>query len=252
VNGPLRFPELLRVALGGLFLQASYNPERRQGLGVAAALSGLADRWAEGPPRREFLKRHCENFNTNPAMAGPLLGASARLEAEGAWGDRGSVERVSVLKQRLEAPFAAAGDALVWNGVRPAAGAIGMAVGVVAAAWGPLLFLLLYNAVHLGLRVGGVFWGHEMGAEVHRLLRSPRLAWGLRAAPWGGAIGGLLVAGALGSLETPSAGVLLVSAGALILGALLAHNRLGRGYGLPLGVMILGSILAYTLGGVVP
>ena len=84
---------LTKVGAGLLFLQAAFNPERRQGIGVAAALAPVARLWKDRRDRRAFFLRHLENFNTNPAMAGPILGAVVRLEEDAATGNAAAAER---------------------------------------------------------------------------------------------------------------------------------------------------------------
>ena len=109
---------LWRVALGGLALQAAFGPDRRQGLGMGAALAPVA-RFLPEEARSRFLACHLENYNTNPAMTGPLLGALVHLEEKGAGGDERAVQRAGKLKRGVEGPFASAGDALRWGGMRP-------------------------------------------------------------------------------------------------------------------------------------
>jgi len=236
---------LARVAAGTLVLQAAFNGERRQGLGVAAALAPAARFWPAAGDRRAFFRRHLENFNTNPAMAGPILGAVVRLEERAAAGDGPALARVPRLKKALEGPFAAAGDALLWSGVRPAAGHLGSAVAILAGAWGAALFLVLYNAVHLGLRMGGVFWGYRRGEEIHRLLASP----GLRAATTAvagvvPAAAALLAAVALGP-PAGKAGPALLGAAALALGGILGRRGFTRGTLLAVGAMMIGLTAAF-------
>ncbi len=246
-----RRPALLRirVALGGLFLQAAFNPERRQGLGLASALAPLATLWPQGEPRRRFLERHLEMFNTNPAMAGPILGALARLEERAAAGDATALERAERLRKGVQGPFAAAGDALVWGGARPAAGLGGGAVALFAGAWGPAIFLLVYNAVHLGLRVGGVFWGYRRGEDAHLLLRAAWLRRALSAAPWivlaAGAALGIAALGPWGGASGPALG----GGVAVLAGYVAGRRRVSHGTLLAIGAIILGLVAAAADGG---
>lgn len=232
---------LFRIALGALVLQASYHPERRQGLGMAAALAPLGRRWAEPGSRRRFLERQTEPMNTNPAMAGILLGALARLEARAAAGDPGSAERGSVLRRALEGPFAAAGDALLWTGLRPAAALVGSLVAWRGGAVGVVAFLVLYNAVHLGVRMGGVFWGHGRAESVHRILRWRTLRAALAVLPWAVLAGTL---GVLGAAAGGSGGPGWAAAPAALAGALLGRRGVSRGGLLAGGAIVCGLLLA--------
>jgi mannose/fructose/N-acetylgalactosamine-specific phosphotransferase system component IID len=249
VNRPLSRITLLRIAGGALVLQAAFNLERRQGMGVAAALAPLASRWGDREGRRRFLLRHLETYNTNPGLAGPLLGALARLESLAAAGDVTAADRAIRLKRGMESPLAALGDTLFWSGLRPGLLAVTAALGWIAGGWAVLLFLALYNAVHLGFRVGGVFWGYGAGETLPGLLRRPVLRRLVDALPWLALIGlGSLAAIAFGPSPGPGAAGLL----ALILGLVLGRRGVSHG-ALPVGgAIIVGLILAYQFGSPVP
>jgi mannose/fructose/N-acetylgalactosamine-specific phosphotransferase system component IID len=249
MTGARRRGLVARVAWGGLFLQAAYNPERRQALGVASALAPAAVLWPEPEARRRFLLRHLAMFNTNPAMAGPILGGVLRLEERAAAGDSVALDRVARLKKGLEGPFAAAGDALVWGGARPVAGLGGSAIALLAGVWGAVFLLLVYNAVHLGLRVGGVFWGYRRGDDVHLLVRGRWFRRALSAAPWlvliGGAAAGIV---ALGPGATRS-GPALLGGIALLAGYAAGRRRVSRGTLVAIGAIIVGLVAAAKDGG---
>jgi mannose/fructose/N-acetylgalactosamine-specific phosphotransferase system component IID len=237
--GPL---VLGRVAWGSFFLQAAFNTERRQGVGFAAAMAPLARLFPDPEARARFLRRHGDSFNTNPGLAGVVLGAAARLEERGADGDAGALDRLRRLKQGLEAPLSAAGDRLLWGGMRPASALWGSAAVTAFGAGGSLLFLALYNAVHLGFRIGGVYWGYHAAERAASILRSPLLALLLAAIPWflagGGAVFGALALGGEGG-----AGLLGLATAAV--GLFLGRRRIARGTALAAGGIILGLIAAF-------
>jgi len=233
-----------RVIWGGLSLQAAYTPERRQGLGVASALAPVAARGADPEARRRFLMRHVESYNTNPVLAGPLLGALVRLEEEALDGDPEAEARAIRLKRTMEAPLAATGDALFWNGIRPAAAAVGAAAAWTVGAWGPLLFLMLYNTPHLALRVGGVYWGYRRAEGIAVLLRADWVRAVRVTAPWM-LLAGLAVLGVLAF--APASGPEIPGILALALGYVLGRRGVPRGTVLALGAIIIGLIAATVL-----
>lgn len=232
--------DLWSVALGVLAIQAAFSTERRQGLGVAAALSPLRRLFAAEDGGR-FLRRHAESFNTNPAFAGPLLGAVARLEERAAGGDVPAGEHARKVKSALEAPFAALGDAYLWNALRPALVLWGGLLAWTAGFWGPVLFLVLYNGVHLGIRVGGVFWGYRQADRVQELLRTPWLRRGIRVGAWAVAAGvfGL----ALRAWAHPGIPGLLGLAG-VAGGFILGRRGFTRGALLAVGGIIVGLVFS--------
>ncbi len=241
---------LFQIAIAGLALQASFGPDRRQGLGVATMLLPAAGLWRSLEDRRRFLLRHLENFNTNPAMTGPLMGAVVRFEELAAAGDAEALARLIKLKRGLEGPFAAAGDRLLWVGMRSCAAVLGGIVGwMVGGAWAAFCFLVLYNLAHLGIRIGGVFWGYRHAEQVHELLRSRFLRVLTRVTDWVLLSGGLILAS-----------MVLVSTGApgwstpmvLAIGWGFGSRGDVRGTPVAAGGILVGLILAYGLGSQVP
>ncbi len=238
---------LARLALRALLLQAAWNFERMQHLGFCFALLPLLRRLHPepgSPERREALRRHLEFFNTHPVMAAAILGAVARLEAEGQGGAAHSC------KMALMGSYGAIGDSFFWGALRPAAGIVGATVGLLwagvglpggtgaAAAVGPAVALVLYNVPQLWLRAFGVFKGARLGLAVVEAIRRfgfPELTvqvrsfgaatLGLAAAALAPMIAGLLSAalvGLPGAPGEPRAPQTLAAAGGLLLGAILA------------------------------
>ncbi len=243
----VRRRDLWRVAWGTLFLQGAFNTECRQGIGVAAALVPVARLF---PPdrRREFLTREIDTFNTNPAMAGPILGGVVRCEEQAAGGDESAARRVVSLKRALQGPLAAAGDSFFWLGLRPAAAFMGSALALFAGSWGPVVFLVIYNTVHLGLRMGGVFWGYANADSLPGLLHSRWLRQGINRAPTLAWMSALLLAATVGArAASPGEGAAL--AGGLLLGAFWGRSGPRRGGILLVGGIILGLVLTFLLSG---
>lgn len=161
------------IALRSLALQASWNYKTLIGAGFAfALLPALRRAYArDADALAAAVGRHADFFNAHPYLASVALGAVARLEADGS--DPDVVRR---LKTGLMSPLGTLGDALVWARWRPLCAFL--AIGGFAAGlpwWAALaLFLGLYNAAHLPLRVWGVGLGWREGMNVgHALARSP-------------------------------------------------------------------------------
>ncbi len=93
------------------------------------------------------------------------------MESEGA-----DPEQIERFKSALVAPLGGLGDRLVWARWRPLCALLALLSFLLGAPWWAAAggFLLLYNAVQLGLRVWGLRLGWEHGREVGRaLLASP-------------------------------------------------------------------------------
>lgn len=152
---------LLRVFLRSLLLQASWNPQGMQNLGLAYALFPALKQLY--PDRRELeaaVRRHLTFFNTHPYVAAAILGGVLFHEQRIARGEEGP-ERVQAFKSALMGPLAALGDGFFWLSLKPAVGAFcALLVPVFQlltgqasqGAWAAVVFLVLYNLVHFTFR----------------------------------------------------------------------------------------------------
>jgi PTS system mannose-specific IID component len=110
---------LMAVYLRSLALQASWNSQRMQNLGLLVALlPGLRRLSLSLFERRRFFRRHYEFFNTNPYLANSLLGGLLRLEQEQAAGSL-PVATIRTFKNTLARSIASVGDQLFWLGLKP-------------------------------------------------------------------------------------------------------------------------------------
>lgn len=168
--GAIRTVDLLGVFWRSFFIQASWSYDRLQSLGFAFAMIPVLRRLY--PDRSEFAARlaaHMEYFNTQPYLASFVLGAAARAEEARAAG-RGAAQDLVELKKTLMAPLGALGDSFFWGSLKPFASAAAVAVLLTGSAWAPLLFLLLYNVIHVGLRFSLIFIGYATEGDVVGLL----------------------------------------------------------------------------------
>jgi len=180
MSAPLRVRglDLVRVMLRSFLLQAVWNPERQQGAGFAFALRPILRRLVGREGEAAALARHVGYFNTHPAFASYALGAVGRMEADRAHGAEIPAEAVDRAKATLGPALAALGDSLMWSTLRPVSAALGVTWVLAGSPYGPLLFLLLYNAIHLYVRARGVvvgwqrglgFWEESMRRRLRRL-----------------------------------------------------------------------------------
>jgi len=214
---------------------------------MGAALAPILAGDPDPERRRRRGLAYLETYNTNPALAGPLLGALARLEALGNEGDEAALAQAERLRRALEAPLAAGGDAFLWSAVRPLAVLVGAVVAWAEGLAGIIVLLVLYNAVHLGLRLGGIAWGHAHPERVPGLVRMPWLRSGTAALRRGAALA-VLVLTFLLLAPVATWGMLLACA----LPALGVWVRERRGFAhgglLAGGAIMFGLILAFLFG----
>jgi PTS system mannose-specific IID component len=229
---PPRVPPatLVRVFWRCLFLQAAWNRRGMQNLGFAYAIDpALRALYPDEARREAALARHLRFFNCHPYMAAAILGGAIHHEERVAAGAEPDAQPLQY-KQTLQGPLAALGDGFFWTALRPFFGAL--------AALGALLFggaavvatVVLYNAIHLALRIqlfrAGYRRGDAVVADIARL-GLPVAADRLRAS--GAALCGVAAAAIVArgaALSGPAAGVLAAAAAVVGYGALARGARL--------------------------
>lgn len=191
----LRRKTLIRVFLRSLFLQASWNPKGMQNLGLAYAVyPALKDFYPEEDKLHAAVKRHLVFFNTHPYVAAAIVGGVLYHEDRIRRGEE-TPDRVVSFKAALMGPLAALGDGFFWLSLKPAVGALCAALVPILRGWAPVLFLVLYNAVHFSLRARLFWMGLSKGDKlVEELARSNLPGWGARLRHLGAASAGGLAA----------------------------------------------------------
>ncbi len=157
---------LLKLFFASLFLQSSWSFHSMQSLGfLVIAIMGIDKK------KKEFLLQHSRTFfNTHPYMAGFIIGAVLNAyEKENSLDDLNKHITVS------QSAFASFGDTLFWQTIRPALLIIAIITGVKYGVVGPLIFLLLYNLIHIYFRFYGFTTGYKMGWNVIYILKDKKL-----------------------------------------------------------------------------
>ena len=167
----MRFSTLAGVALRSLFLEASWNSQGQQNLGLAAAIDPALKRiHPPGAALKSARERALDFFNTNPVLSGLAIGVLIRLEEELAIGRIGLTER-GRLSANLNAALASMGDALFWQSWLPlCALAAVWAVLSLGQWWAPLILPGLFCLPALPVRLGGLYLGYARGGGIIDLL----------------------------------------------------------------------------------
>lgn len=161
-----------------LAVQASWNYELMLGPGIGFAAEPALRALPGGPggeAYRAALARQSRYFNAHPYLAAVAVGALARAERDGQ--PAAQIER---FRTAMCGPLGSVGDRLVWAGWLPCCSlvallAYGVGAGPLAVA---LLFLVMYNAGHIGLRAWGLRVGWRNGLRVAPALGTPVLRRG--------------------------------------------------------------------------
>ncbi len=186
---------LARVFWRCLFVQAAWNRRGMQNLGFASAIDpALRELYPDPERREEALRRHLGFFNCHPYMAAAIVGGAIHHEEKVASGAEPRAQPLQY-KQTLQGPLAALGDGFFWTALRPFFGALA-ALGALVAGWKAIVAaVVMYNAIHLALRIGlfraGYAKGDAIVGEIAKL-ELPHAADRLRAA--GAALCGLAAA----------------------------------------------------------
>jgi PTS system mannose-specific IID component len=178
-----------------MYLHASYNYERLQGLGFAHAMTPAIDAlYKTAAERADALKRHLVFFNSEPQFGALVPAAVIAMEEERAAGVALSDEAINGVKSGLMGPLAGVGDSLIQGLVTPLLLSMGIGLAQQGNLAAPLLYSLSIAFVVLGSSY--TFWslGYRWGRlAVSRILSS---GW-VSAVSEGAAIVGMTVAGGL-------------------------------------------------------
>jgi PTS system mannose-specific IID component len=213
-----------RVWLRQFLIQGCWNFEGMQNLGFAySILPALRDRYGGRP--EEFsraLKRHLEFFNTHPAMAAVILGATIRLEERVAGGEA-DPRAIGTFKVGLMGSLGAIGDSYFWGALKPMASVAGAILAFVHPLLGIATLLFLYNAAHLALRYRGFAAGLGGEESAVRFLKGAGFAGKTEDRKMITAILGGAYAGVVASHTAHRFGGAWMELGVFLLAALAVH-----------------------------
>jgi PTS system mannose-specific IID component len=180
-----------------MFLHASYNFERLQGLGFAHAIKPAIEHLYPGRVERAAaLQRHVTFFNSEPQFGAMVPAAVIALEEQRAAGADLSDEAINAVKSGLMGPLAGVGDSLIQGLVTPLLLSMGISMAQRGNLAGPILYAISISVVVLGSSYA--FWsaGYRWGkAAVSQILSS---GW-VQALTQGASVVGMMVLGALTS-----------------------------------------------------
>ena len=231
-----------------LAVQASWNYEILIGTGIGFCVEPALRRLpggVRGPAYRAALARQSQYFNAHPYLASVAVGALARAELDGA-----PPTKIERFRTACCGPLGSVGDRLVWAGWLPFCSLIALvAVGTGA---GPastlLLFLIVYNIGHVGLRIWGLHAGWTRGLGVAAALGNPVLRKGPQYIARAAALAaGIAVPLALHRIIGPGRGLLGGVLVAVALGGFLLARLHGRVEGWRVALLALAALTLVSL-----
>jgi len=148
---------LTRVFMRSFLVQSCWNYKGMQNVGFAFGMAPVIKKVGRNKKERAgLLTDQLVYFNSHPYLASAIIGAAASAQLRGGQGVKREIKEI---KETLSNPFAAVGDALFWSTFKP----LFSITAIIAFIWGsllaPVIFLVLYNAVHLWVRSMGFVHG---------------------------------------------------------------------------------------------
>lgn len=159
--------DLNKMAFRSLFLQASFNYERMQACGwLYSLLPGLKKIHKNKEDLSNSMKDHMEFFNTHPFLVTFIMGLVIAMEE-----NKEDRETIRGIKVATMGPLGGIGDALFWLTALPIFVGIGASLAIEGNIMGPVVFLLMFNALHFGLRFGLMHYGYNTGVKAISTLK---------------------------------------------------------------------------------
>lgn len=231
-----------------LAIQGAWNYETLLGNGIGFCIEPALQRLPggrESPEYRSALARESRYFNAHPYLASVAVGALARAELDGE-----PPERIERFRTALAGPLGSVGDRLIWAGWLPFCSLASLALFGLGASTVTVLavFLIMYNAGHLALRVWGLNTGWNHGLRVAAALGNPVLRRGPQQIGRVAALAtGIAIPLALGRIIGPGrsfmGGVLV----AVALGSFLIVRLQGRIEGWRLSLIVLAAFVLISV-----
>lgn len=155
-------------------VQGAWNHERMQGQGIGWCSLPLLDT-LDAAARPAAVARAAALFNGHPFLAGVVVGAGARAEADGA-----PAAKVERLRTAVAGPLGALGDQFFWSGLVPLLSAAALAAAVLGAgAWSAAGLVLAFALVRVPVTWWGLRLGLGHGVRVGTALASSWLPLGI-------------------------------------------------------------------------
>jgi len=154
-----------------------------QNIGFVYALGPVVRRLGKSEgKKRAMLMRHVDFFNSHPYFSAPIVGSVVKLEEECI--GRDDCQSVVEMKTTLMSPYAAVGDPFFWGAMKPMAAVVGVLMACKGFVLAPLVFLLLYNSVHIWFRLKGFIEGYRDGMGAFEFIGSMMMADKIRKIKW--------------------------------------------------------------------
>ena len=160
---------LNKMVWRSLNLQGSFNYERMQANGwLYGILPGLLAIHGEDSEDLKLSMAHnLEFFNTHPFLVTFVMGIVLSMEQQ-----KADVATIRAVRVAAMGPLGGIGDAIFWFTLVPIAAGICSNMAIGGSIMGPILFLLIFNAVQFAVRFFLMHWSYNLGTKAIDLLTS--------------------------------------------------------------------------------
>ena len=157
---------LNKMVWRSLFLQASFNYERMQAAGwLYGILPGLQKIHTDKEDLSKSMKHNLEFFNTHPFLVTFVMGIILSLEQQ-----KADTQTIRAVRVAAMGPLGGIGDAIFWFTLVPITAGITSNMAIGGSLLGPILFLLIFNAVQFGIRYWLMYWSYNLGSKAIDIL----------------------------------------------------------------------------------
>ena len=164
---PLDKKTLNKMVWRSLNLQGSFNYERMQSGGwLYGILPGLEKIHGDNEEDLKISMGHnLEFFNTHPFLVTFVMGIVLSLEQQ-----KADIDMIRGVRVAAMGPLGGIGDAIFWFSLVPITAGITSQMAIDGSLAGPILFLLIFNAVQFGIRFWLMNWSYRLGSKAIELL----------------------------------------------------------------------------------
>ena len=158
---PLDSKTLNKMVWRSLFLQASFNFERMQAAGwLYGILPGLEKIHTNKEDLSASMTHNLEFFNTHPFLVTFVMGIVLNLEQQ-----KADIPTIRAVRVAAMGPLGGIGDALFWFTLVPITAGFTAQLALKGSIMGPILFLVIFNAVQFIVRYWLMHMSYKLGAQ---------------------------------------------------------------------------------------
>lgn len=157
---------LNKMVWRSLFLQASFNYERMQAAGwLYGILPGLEKIHTNKEDLSTSMEHNLDFFNTHPFLVTFVMGIVLSMEQQ-----KADIDSIRAVRVAAMGPLGGLGDALFWYTLVPITASITSNMAIDGSLLGPILFLVIFNAVQFGIRYFLMYWSYDLGTKAIEVL----------------------------------------------------------------------------------